>query len=60
MKREEAITDLITLKEYFEEESGAYPISLEFAINELSRIKEDQMEKARIDQYGYTPTEEEE
>lgn len=35
MTREEAINDLNTIKEFFEQESGAYPISLEYAIGVL-------------------------
>lgn len=40
MTHEEAVNDLNTIKEFFEQESGAYPVSLEYAIeilkNELS------------------------
>ena len=40
MTHKEAVNDLKAIKEYFEQESGAYPISLEYAIkvlkNELS------------------------
>lgn len=40
MTHKEAVDDLNTIKEFFEQESGAYPVSLEYAIkvlkNELS------------------------
>lgn len=39
MNRKEMIADLVTLKEFFEEQNGAYPLSLEFAINELKERK---------------------
>lgn len=35
MKHEDMIKDLETLKEFFEEQSGAYPMSLEYAIEAL-------------------------
>ena len=35
MTREEAVANLRTIKEYFEEESGATPICLEYAIEAL-------------------------
>lgn len=35
MTREEAVNDLNTIKEFFEQESGAYPVSLEYAIEIL-------------------------
>lgn len=44
MTREEAIKDLITIKEYFEEECGATPICLEYAIDILS-AEEDKKRK---------------
>ena len=40
MTHKEAVNDLKVIKEFFEQESGAYPVSLEYAIkmlkNELS------------------------
>lgn len=39
MKHADMIRDLETLKEFFEEQSGAYPISLEYAIEELSKYR---------------------
>lgn len=38
MKHEDAIKDLETLKEFFEEQSDAYPLSLEYAIEALKKI----------------------
>lgn len=35
MTREEAVNDLSTIKEFFEQENGAYPVSLEYAIETL-------------------------
>lgn len=35
MTHEEAVNDLNVIKEFFEQESGAYPVSLEYAINVL-------------------------
>lgn len=35
MTHEEAVNDLNVIKEFFEQESGAYPISLEYAIKVL-------------------------
>lgn len=35
MTHKEAVNDLNTIKEFFEQESGAYPISLDYAIKVL-------------------------
>lgn len=35
MTHEEAVNDLNAIKEFFEQKSGAYPVSLEYAINAL-------------------------
>lgn len=40
MTRSEAIQDLEAIKEYFERESGAYPLCLEYAIKELKERSE--------------------
>ena len=37
MTHEEAINDLNTIKEFFEQQSGAYPVSLEYAIKVLKK-----------------------
>ena len=37
MTHEEAINDLNAIKEFFEQESGAYPVSLEYAIKVLKK-----------------------
>ncbi len=39
MTHEEAVADLITLKKFFEEQNNAYPVSIEYAINELKKRK---------------------
>lgn len=39
MTRKEAIDDLIKLKEFFEERSNAYPVSIDVAIIELTKKK---------------------
>lgn len=37
MTREQAIHDLIVIKEFFEEESGATPMCIEYAIEALEK-----------------------
>lgn len=41
MTRKEAVNDLIAIKELFEQKSGAYPASLEYAIEALKNEAED-------------------
>ena len=38
MTHKEAVEDLNTIKEFFEQESGAYPVSLEYAIKVLKNV----------------------
>ena len=38
MNREEAINDLKTIKVFFEERGGAFPVSIEYAIDVLGRM----------------------
>lgn len=39
-KRTDMINDLVVLKQFFEERSGATPVCLDYAIDELSRTGE--------------------
>lgn len=47
MTRSEAIQDLEAIKEFFEQESGgAYPICIEYAIEELKKVDQPQIDCA--------------
>lgn len=50
MTHKEAVNDLNTIKEFFEQESGAYPISLDYAIKVLkSELSADRPQGEWID-----------